>query len=103
MSLLRLIVWKEFRHLRGDKASLRLLLIMPMVQLMVLGYALTTEVKNTPYAVLDRCACPASTSLLASTAASPLFKFRGFARSESELREWMDEGKIRAALLIPPD
>ena len=55
MRLLRLIVWKEFQHLLGDKAALRLLFILPMVQLIVLGYALTTEVKNTPYAVIDRC------------------------------------------------
>ena len=103
MNLLRLFIWKEFQHLRRDPGSIRLLLGPPLIQLFVLGYAMNTEVKNTPYAVLDRCQCPASASLLASTASSPLFKFKGFARSESELREWMDEGRIRAALLIPPD
>ncbi len=103
MKLFRLIAWKEFQHLRSDKAALRLLFIMPMVQLMVLGYALTTEVKNTPYAVIDRCNCPASASLLASVSSSPLFQFQGFAHSESELRTWMDQGRICIALLIPPD
>ena len=103
MKLFRLIAWKEFQHLRSDKAALRLLFIMPMVQLMVLGYALTTEVKNTPYAVIDRCNCPASASLLASVSSSPLFQFQGFAHSESELRTWMDQGRLRIALLIPPD
>ncbi len=103
MKLLWLIIWKEFQHLRRDPGSIRLLIGPPLIQLFILGYAMNTEVKNTPYAVLDRCACPASASLLASTASSPLFKFKGFARSETELREWMDQGRIRAALLIPPD
>ena len=103
MNLLRLVIWKEFQHLRRDAGSIRLLIGPPLIQLFILGYAMTTEVRNTPYAALDRCSCPASASLLASTAASPLFKFQGFAKSEAELREWMDQGRIRAALLIPPD
>ena len=69
MKLFRLIVWKEFQHLRRDPAALRMLLILPMVQLFVLGYALNTEVRNTPIAVLDRCQCPASASLIAAATA----------------------------------
>ena len=103
MKLFRLIVWKEFQHLRRDAASLRMLLILPMVQLFVLGYALNMEVRHTPIAVLDRCQCPASASLIAAATAPPLFKFKGYAHSEEELREALDRGRIQAALLIPAD
>ncbi len=103
MNLLRLIIWKEFRHLRGDRTALRMLLIMPIVQLMILGYALTTEVRHTPLAVLDRCNCPASASLVAAVSEPPLFAFKGYAHSETELRRRFDRGEIRAALLIPAD
>ncbi len=103
MKLLRIIIWKEFQHLRRDTASLRLLFFMPLMQLMVLGYALTTEVKNTPFSVLDRCQCPTSASLISAMRASPWFRFQGFARSETELRAWLDAGRIRMAVDIPPD
>ena len=103
MNAFRLIAWKEFQHLRRDAGALRLLIGMPLVQLFVLGYALTTEVKNTPLAVWDRCACPASASLVASAVSTPLFKFRGYASSDRELRDWLDRGRVRAALLIPAD
>jgi ABC-2 type transport system permease protein len=103
MKLFRLIVWKEFQHLRRDPAALRMLLILPIVQLFVLGYALTTEVRHTPIAVLDRCQCPASASLIAAATAPPLFAFKGHAASEEELRRALDQGRIRAALLIPAD
>lgn len=103
MSLLRLIIGKEFRHLRGDRTALRMMLIMPIVQLLILGYALTTEVRHTPLAVLDRCSCPASASLVAAVSEPPLFAFKGYAHSETELRHRLDRGEIRAALLIPAD
>jgi len=103
MKLFRLIVWKEFQHLRRDPTSLRMMLVIPLVQLFVLGYALNTEVRHTPIAVLDRCQCPASASLVAAATAEPLFRFKGYARSEEELRESLDQGRIRAALLIPAD
>jgi ABC-2 type transport system permease protein len=103
MKILRLIIWKEFQHLRGDKTALRMMIILPLVQLFVLGMALTTEVRHTPIAVLDRCQCPASASLARAATAPPLFTFRGYATSERQLRAWMDEGRIRVALLIPAD
>ena len=101
--MFRLIVWKEFQHILRDSAALRLLILLPLIQLIVLGSAINTEVKHTPIAVMDECQCPASASLLTSTLSSNLFKFRGFARSTTELRTWMDVGRIRVALLIPPD
>jgi ABC-2 type transport system permease protein len=103
VKLLRLIVWKEFQHLRRDPTALRMLLLLPIVQLFVLGSALTTEVRHTPIAVLDHCACPASASLARAAVSPPLFRDMGFARSEDELREWLDADRIRAALIIPAD
>jgi ABC-2 type transport system permease protein len=103
MKMLRLIIWKEFQHLRVDKVALRMMLIIPLVQLFVLGMALSTEVRHTPIAVVDRCQCPASASLARVATAAPLFDFRGYATSEEQLRDWMDRGRIRVALIIPAD
>ena len=46
MNLTRLMIWKEFAHIRADKLTVRLMVFPVIVQVLVLGYALTTEVKN---------------------------------------------------------
>lgn len=103
MSLYRVMIWKEFQQLKRDKVGLRLMFIMPLVQMFVLGYALTTEVKHTPVAVLDHDRSPVSRSLVDAVAHNDLFRFRGHAASEADLRRRLDRGEIRLGLILPPD
>lgn len=101
MNLFRVIVLKEFQQIKRDKTSLRLMIMMPMVQMMVLGYALTTEVKHTPVAVLDHDGGPDSRGMIQAVANNALFDFKGGARSEAELREMLDAGKVKLGVIIP--
>lgn len=101
MNLLRTIVWKEFQQIKRDKTSLRLMFMIPMVQMFVLGYALTTEVKNTPVAVVDHDGTPDSRSLVQSVEHNKIFDFRGYASSEPDLKQRLDRGDIKLALIIP--
>ncbi len=100
MKMIFFILLKELQQLRRDKGSLRLMIIIPMVQLFVLGNAITTEVKHTPIALLDYSQSSASRDLTTHILANSLFTFKGYAHSESELRAWMDAGKIKIGLLI---
>ena len=97
------MVWKEFQQLKRDKVGLRLMILVPLVQMMVLGYALTTEVKDTPVAVVDHDGSPESRSLVQAIARNRLFLFRGHASSETELRSMLDRGEIKLALILPSD
>jgi hypothetical protein len=56
MSRLRIrsLILKEFRQLRRDRRSLRLFVIAPVVQLLLFGYAVTTDLKNVKLAVALR-------------------------------------------------
>ena len=101
MNLFRVIIRKEFAQLKRDKTSLRLMIMVPMVQMILLGYALTTEVKHTPVAVLDHDGGPDSRSLIQAVANNALFKFMGAAESEADLREQLDLGKVKLGLIIP--
>jgi ABC-2 type transport system permease protein len=103
MNLLMVIVRKEFQQIFRDKTSLRLMFIVPLVQMLVLGYALTTEVKHTPIAVLDHDTGPRSKSLIQAVAANNLFNFKGYATSEAQLRDMLDAGKIKVGMIIPTD
>jgi ABC-2 type transport system permease protein len=100
-SLYRVIIRKEFAQLKRDKTSLRLMIMIPLVQMMLLGYALTTEVKHTPVAVLDHDGGPDSRSLIQAVANNTLFKFQGHAESEADLREMLDRGRVKLGIIIP--
>lgn len=103
MKAFQVMVWKEFQQLKRDKVGLRLMILVPLVQMMVLGYALTTEVKDTPVAVVDHDHSPESRSLVQAIARNDLFLFRGHADSEAGLRRMLDRGDIKLALILPPD
>jgi len=64
MRLLFTIIWKEFTQLRADPLMIRLIVLPVFLQMFVLGYAITTEVRNTTITVLDRSNTPQSVSLV---------------------------------------
>jgi ABC-2 type transport system permease protein len=101
MNLFRVIVLKEFQQLKRDKTSLRLMIMMPMMQMLLLGYALTTEVKHTPVAVLDHDGGPESRSMIQTVSNNALFAFKGNAASETDLREMLDRGRVKLGIIIP--
>lgn len=101
LNLFGVLIRKEFAQLKRDKVSLRLMIVVPMVQMILLGYALTTEVKNTPVAVLDHDGGPDSRSLIHAVANNGLFKFKGAAESEADLRSKLDGGDIKLGIIIP--
>src|SRR5215216_6187351 len=97
------IIRKEFIQIFRDPRTLGLILVMPIVQLFLLGYAATTDVKNVPIAVLDQSRTPESRALLDTFRAADYFRIDYEVRSEEEIQILIERGDIRAALVIPPD
>jgi ABC-2 type transport system permease protein len=97
------IIRKEFIQIFRDPRTLGLILVMPIVQLFLLGYAATTDVKNVPIAVLDRSRTPESRALLDAFRAADYFRIDYEVRSEEEIQILIERGDVRAALVIPPD
>jgi ABC-2 type transport system permease protein len=99
MSLIR----KEFLQIRRDPRTLVLVIVIPIMQMLLLGYAATNDVRNVPLAVLDQDRSPESRALLDAYRAADYFRLIGEADSERELRTMIDSGKARAGVIIPPD
>ena len=97
------IIRKEFTQIFRDPRTLWLILVMPIVQLFLLGYAATTDVKNVPIAVWDQSRTPESRALLDAFRAADYFRIAYEVRSEEEIQFLIERGNVRAALLIPPD
>ncbi|MEJ2310774.1 MAG: ABC transporter permease [Gemmatimonadales bacterium] len=99
---IRQIVRKEVRQLLRDPRARPILFVAPVVQLFLFGYAVNTDVQNTPLAVLDLDRSAASRQLVDEIVASGYFKIVFRAERPGELVESLDRGQALIALEIPP-
>ncbi|MFN2299529.1 MAG: ABC transporter permease [Anaerolineales bacterium] len=105
MSLSRLmsLIRKEFLQIRRDPRTLILVIVIPIMQMFLLGYAATNDVRNVPLIVLDQDRSPYARELLEAYRAADYFRLVKEADSEQELREAIDNGTARAGVIIPHD
>lgn len=96
------IIRKEFIHIIRDPRTLMVMFAMPLMQLILLGYAATSDVRNIPMAVLDQSRTSQSRHLIDSFVESGQFSIARMANSEQELAQLVDAGTVRAGLIIPP-
>ncbi len=97
------IMRKEFIQMSRDRRVVMVTLLMPVMQLFLLGYAGTTDVRNVPLVVLDQSQSPQSRALLDAFQATDYFTFAHQAASEAELRRLIEGGQAKTGLIIPPD
>jgi ABC-2 type transport system permease protein len=97
------IIRKEFVQIRRDPRTIVLILIMPIIQLFLLGYAATSDVRNVPMAVFDQSQSHESRALLDSYRAADYFRIAYAVASADELRALIENGQARAGIIIPPD
>ena len=102
-SRLMSIVRKEFIQIFRDMRTLVMILIIPIMQLFLLGYSATSDVRNIPLAVLDQSRSYESRSLLNSYRAGDYFQIAYMVTSEAEIEQLIAAGDARAAVIIPPD
>jgi ABC-2 type transport system permease protein len=97
------IVRKEFVQIFRDPRTLALIIVMPIMQLFLLGYAATTDVRNISMAVWDQSQSPQSRELLDAFRAADYFRIDYFVGSTEQYQALIESGDIRVALVIPPD
>lgn len=94
-------VKKEFYHIWRDRRTMFILLGMPVVQIIIFGFALTNEVKNAKMAVLDNSKDAATTSLIAQLDASRFFDIEKNLQSFNQVEEEFKKGEIKLAVIFP--
>ena len=98
LSLMR----KEFIQILRDPRTLVLVLVVPIMQLFLLGYAATNDVRNIPLAVYDQDRSPEARALLDAYRAADYFSLAFDVDSEEEIQDLIDSGAARVGLIIPP-
>jgi len=97
------MVKKEFVQMRRDPATLRLMLAVPVIQLLVFGFAVRTDVRNLPTVVFDQSRTQESRAFVQALVATDNFAVKREVRSYAEAIEAVDAGQARAAVVMPPD
>ena len=93
---------KETLHILRDPRSLYLALGLPIVLLILFGYAITFDIKNVPVAAVDQDHTSLSRDLLSKIEASPYFNLKFLLSSTSGSEIYLDRGDVRFILVIPP-
>jgi len=94
---------KEFLQMFRDRLTIGMIFMLPLVQLLLFGYAIQTEVKHIPTAVFDQSMSSDSRELLEAFKASGYFNVTQVAGSYRELTEMIDSGKVKVGMVFPPD
>jgi ABC-2 type transport system permease protein len=97
------ILIKEFRQIRRDRLTFAMMVGVPIMQLVLFGYAINTDPKHLPMAVVEADRSEFSRSLIASLENSAYFRITERPRSEAEGDRLLAEGRVQFLLVIPPD
>ena len=97
------LIRKEFIQIIRDPRTLVIIIAMPILNLFMLGYAATTDVKNISLAVWDQNQTSQSRALLDAFRGADYFRISYVVGSADEYRSLIERGDARAALIIPPD
>jgi ABC-2 type transport system permease protein len=94
-------VKKEFAHVFRDRKTLLILFGMPVVQILIFGFALTNEVKNSKIAVIDYAKDEASRQIISELEASRYFEVEKIVADHYQIEELFREGKIKLIVVFP--
>ena len=101
MKQLTSFVKKEFLHILRDPLTMLILIVMPVVLILLFGFAITTEVKNSRFAVLDESHDIASENLVNRLDASEYFSLYGYVDNIDEANQWLKEGRVGIVIVVP--
>lgn len=101
MRIIRFILQKEFLQVFRNKGMLPILFVMPVIQLLVLSFAATFELKDADFALIDRDRSGLSAELSAKFQAGGHFKLKQVYDNEAQALKAMDDGQISLILNIP--
>jgi ABC-2 type transport system permease protein len=97
----RFLIWKELIELGRDPRLLFIVIFAPIIQLLVLAYAATTDIREVPVVMVDADRSAASRDVVARFAASPTFMIVDVVSSPNDIDAYLDQGRAWLAVTIP--
>ena len=101
MRRIRFLIWKELIELGQDPRLFGIVVLAPILQLFMLAYAATTDVRDVPIVIADADRSDASRELISRFDASPSFTLTGIVNSPDEIDPVLERGAAWLALIVP--
>ena len=98
----RMIMWKEFIQISRDPRLLAVVVIIPLVMLLLYGYAINFDVRNLRLAVFDQDRSQASRELIGVFTESEYFRIVEYLQDHRKVTEALDGNTAQLVLIIPP-
>ncbi|MBD1577538.1 MULTISPECIES: ABC transporter permease [Vibrio] len=103
LSRIQAIFFKELLQLKRDKMTFRMIILIPIIQLLLFGYAINTNVRHIPVGVVDLSQTTLSRVLVQTVEATQTVSFTKQYTDLNQAQKDVASAKIRAVLYIPPD
>lgn len=103
MNRLGALLIKEFIQMRRDRLTFAMMIGLPVLQLLLFGFAINTDVKHLSTIVFDQSLQQEGRDLLASFRSSEYFDIRYEAKSYEEVTASIEQGQTKVGVIIPPD
>src|SRR5712691_8699256 len=100
MYVLWRIIVKEFLQLRQDRRMIPIIFVAPVVQLVVFGFAVNTDVNRVPTVLVDEERTAASRALVDRFTSSGYFELVGVEEATKDIDRWLVSGHAQVALVI---
>lgn len=97
------IFYKEVIQISRDPLTLALMLLVPMLQLLIFGYAINTDIRNVKTAVYNLDPGPDSREFLAAFENTDFFQITDHVNSDEALNKAIVSGRVKVGIKIPPD
>ena len=95
------IIVKEFIQLKRDRLTFGMIIGIPVMQMILFGYAINADPKRLPTAVLSADSSPYSRTLLSAMQTSGYFRITNTAKDEDEVEDLLAKGRVQFAVTIP--
>ncbi|GMT96816.1 ABC transporter permease [Corallococcus caeni] len=103
LSRILAVLLKEFTQLRRDRITYAMILVMPVMQLLIFGYAINMDPRHLPAAVLSHDTSTLADSVVAALERTGYVDVRYLPRSDAELDQLIRRGQVMLGITIPPD
>lgn len=97
------VLYKEVIHVARDRITLALALVLPVVQMLIFGYAINLKIEHIGTAVFDEDRGPVAVRVLDALRASNEFDVAYRVRSQDQLQRLIVAGRVRVAVHVPPN
>ena len=95
-----IFVKKEFYHILRDPRTIMILLLMPIIQIILFGFALSTDIRNVNIAILDNSKDGVTTQIIEKLSSSSYFRVTKMIYSEKEIEELMQSGRAGVVVVF---